>query len=51
MKEHLTGEKSDNLNEDTMKEYIRKIDDYAEKAIEYCKRVTKKSSDSTIRQY
>ena len=35
MKEHLNGEKSDNLNEETVKEYIEKMDDYVEKAIKY----------------
>ena len=47
MKEHLKGEKSDNLNEDNVKEYIKKMDDYVEKAIKYCKPVTEHSSDST----
>ena len=33
MKEHLNEEKSDKLNEDNVKEYIEKMDDYVEKAI------------------
>ena len=37
MKEHLNGEKSDKLNETTVKEYIDKMDDYINKAIIYCK--------------
>ena len=36
VKEHLNGEKTDELNEDTVKEYIEKMDDYVEKAIKYC---------------
>ena len=36
MKEHLNEEKTDKLNEDTVKEYIEKMDDYVEKAIKYC---------------
>ena len=36
MKEHLSGEKSDKLNEDNVKEYIEKMEDYVEKAIKYC---------------
>jgi len=38
MKEHLNGEKSDNLNEDLVKEYIEKMDDYAQKAIQLFKK-------------
>ena len=38
MKEHLNGEKSDNLNDDLVKEYIEKMDDYVEKAIQFFKK-------------
>ena len=36
MKEHLSDEKTDKLNKDTVKEYIEKMDDYVEKAIKHC---------------
>ena len=35
MKEHLNEEKTDKLNEDTVNDYIKKMDDYVEKAINY----------------
>jgi hypothetical protein len=36
MKEHLIGDKSDNLNENIVNEYIEKMDNYVDKAIQYC---------------
>ena len=37
MKEHINGEKSDNLNDDLIKEYIEKMDNNAGKAIQFFK--------------
>ncbi len=37
MKKHIIGEKSDNLNDDLVKEYIEKMDNYAQKAIQFFK--------------
>jgi hypothetical protein len=36
MKEHLIGDKNDNLNENIANEYIEKMDNYVDKAIQYC---------------
>ena len=35
MMEHLNEEKTNKLNEDKANEYIKKMDDYAQKAISY----------------
>ena len=37
MKEHINGEKSDNLNDDLIKEYIEKMDNNVGKAIQFIK--------------
>ena len=36
VQEHLSSEKSDNLNEETVKEYLNDMDKNAEKAIKFC---------------
>ena len=38
MKEHLNEEKTDKLNEDKVNEYFKKMDDFAQNAINYCEK-------------